>query len=141
MGGNGTASVNGSIPLEEREYVSLGKITDPLYGDIEIVEWRAGKNNRSPEESNSAPRIYVTFYKNGSGMNEIAKYGSDHKKEWAIHTEDHASKKAKKNGTAIYGPHYHEWKNGKPSPPNKLLQSDPRMGLLERVQNFQKLKK
>lgn len=96
MGGNGTASVNGSIASSERQYVSHGTYHDPVYGDIEIVEWTGGDKNKSPEESNSAPRMYVTFYKDGSGVNEIAKYGADHKKEWAIHTQPHNSKKARR---------------------------------------------
>lgn len=34
MGGNGTASVNGSIPAEEQQYISHGIYQDPVYGDI-----------------------------------------------------------------------------------------------------------
>lgn len=141
MGGNGTASVIGYIPVSEREYVSHGTYTDPIYGDIEIVEWTGGKNNRSPEESNSAPRLYATFYKDGSGVNEIAKYGEDHKKEWAIHTSPHNSKKAKKKGEAVDGPHIHRWANGSAQGPEQFSSNDPRIGLLQRVQNFQKTKK
>lgn len=141
MGGNGTASVNGSIPASEQQYVSHGTYTDPVYGDIEIVEWTGGKINKSPEESNSAPRMYVTFYKDGSGVNEIAKYGSDHKKEWAIHTQPHNSKKAKKKGEAIDGPHIHRWVNSVAQKPEQFSSDDPRIGLLHRVQNFQKTRK
>ena len=141
MGANGTASVNGSIPASEQQYVSHGTYTDPVYGDIEIVEWTGGKINKSPEESNSAPRMYVTFYKDGSGVNEIAKYGSDHKKEWAIHTQPHNSKKAKKKGEAIDGPHIHRWVNGLAQKPEQFSSDDPRIGLLHRVQNFQKTRK
>lgn len=140
MGGNGTASVNGSIPASEQQYVSHGTYTDPVYGDIEIVEW-TGNINKSPEESNSAPRMYVTFYKNGSGVNEIAKYGSDHKKEWAIHTQPHNSKEAKKKGEAIDGPHIHRWVNSVAQKPEQFSSDDPRIGLLHRVQNFQKTRK
>lgn len=141
MGDNGTASVNGSIPASEQQYVSHGTYTDPVYGDIEIVEWTGGNTNKSPEESNSAPRMYVTFYKDGSGVNEIAKYGSDHKKEWAIHTQPHNSKKAKKKGEAIDGPHIHRWVNGVAQKPEQFSSDDPRIGLLHRVQNFQKTRK
>ena len=140
MGGNGTASVNGSIPASEQQYVSHGTYTDPVYGYIEIVEW-TGNINKSPEESNSAPRMYVTFYKDGSGVNEIAKYGSDHKKEWAIHTQPHNSKKAKKKGEAIDGPHIHRWVNSVAQKPEQFSSNDPRIGLLHRVQNFQKTRK
>lgn len=139
MGGNGTASVKGYV--ENKEYVSHGTYSDPVYGDIEIIEWTKGGNNKTPEESNSAPRIYVTFYKNGSGVNEIAKYGADHKKEWAIHTESHNSKAAVKRGEAVKGPHIHEWVNGGPKKPQALSPSDPRFKLLQRVQNLQKTKK
>ena len=141
MGGNGTASVNGSIPASEQQYISHGTYTDPVYGDIEIVEWTGGSNNKSPEESNSAPRMYVTFYKDGSGVNEIAKYGSDHKKGWAIHTQPHDSAKLRKKGEAILGPHYHTWENGVAQKPKAFQSDDPRIGLLQRVQNFQKTKK
>lgn len=132
MGGNGTASVTGSV--ENKEYVSHGTYTDPIFGEIEIVEWTAGGNNKSPEESNSAPRMYATFYKDGSGVNEIAKYGEDHKKIWAIHSVGHDKK--------VTGPHVHEWNgNGRPDKPYSLTESDPRLALLHRVQNFQKTKK
>ena len=138
MGGNGTASVNGSIPASEQQYVSHGTYTDPVYGDIEIVEWTGGNTNKSPEESNSAPRMYVTFYKDGSGVNEIAKYGSDHKKEWAIHTQPHNSKKAKKKGEAIDGPHIHRWVNGVAQKPEQFSSDDPRIGLRHSDKNVQK---
>lgn len=141
MGGNGTASVNGSIPASEQQYISHGTYIDPVYGDVEIVEWTGGKNNRSPEESNSAQRIYATFYKDGSGVNEIAKYGADHKKEWAIHTQSHDSAKLRKRGEAILGPHYHPWVNGVAQKPKSFQSGDPRIGLLQRLQNFQKTKK
>jgi hypothetical protein len=141
MGGNGTASVNGSIASSERQYVSHGTYHDPVYGNIEIVEWTGGDKNKSPEESNSAPRMYVTFYKDGSGVNEIAKYGADHKKEWAIHTQPHNSKKAQKKGEAIDGPHIHRWENGRALKPERFSPNDPRIALLQRVQNFQKTKK
>lgn len=141
MGGNGTASVLGSIPASEREYVSLGSYKDPVYGDVEIIEWKGGSSNKMPPESNSAPRIYASFYKDGSGVNEIAKYGNDHKKEWAIHTAPHASNKAKKKGEAVEGPHIHKWKDGKPSAkPDPLLSGDPRLDFLSRLMNFQKTK-
>lgn len=135
MGGNGTASVNGSIPADEQQYISLGTYQDPVYGEIEIVEWTATNQNKAPEESNSAPRMYATFDKNGKGVNEIAKYGADHKKEWAIHTVPH-------NKTDVNGPHVHSWSNGRPiGEPTLLTSSDPRYHLLQRVQNFNKLKK
>lgn len=94
-----------------------------------------------PEESNSAPRMYVSFYKDGSGVNEIASYGPDHKKEWAIHTQPHNSKKARKKGEAINGPHIHYWKDGVLGKPEAFKPGDPRLDLLQRVQNFQKTKK
>lgn len=131
MGGNGTASVVGSV--ENKEYASHGTYTDPEFGDIEIIEWKAGSNNKMPEESNSAPRMYASFYKNGSGINEIAKYGEDHKKEWAIHTIGHSK--------TITGPHVHEWNGeGHPSKLYSLTENDPRLALLHRLENFQKTK-
>lgn len=141
MGGNGTASINGSIPVGDREYVSLEKFDDSVFGEVEVVEWSHGKTNKSPEESNTAPRVYVIFNKNGSGVNEIAKYGKDHKKEWVIHAIPHDSKKARAMGEAVNGPHIHLWKNGKPVKVIPLENSDPRKGLLQRIQNFHKTKK
>lgn len=141
MGGNGTASINGSIPVEDRKYVSLGTYSDPVYGDIEIVEWTATNQYKMPEESNSAPRMYMSFKKDGSDVHEIAYYGNDHKKQWSIHTDDHAPKKAIKKGTAIRGPHFHEWKDGQAGKPQKLTSDDPRLALVNRVRNFQKTKK
>jgi hypothetical protein len=131
MGGNGTASVNGCIPAEEQRYVSHGAYVDPDYGEIKIVEWTGTGQNKSPEESNSAPRMYMTFYKNGSGINEIAKYGADHKKEWAIHTNKHKGLQ----------PHIHPWKNGVAQEPEPIAHDDPRLALLRRAKEFYKTKK
>lgn len=128
MGGNGTASVLGYV--ENKEYISHGTYTDPVFGEIEIIEWTATNQNKTPEESNSSPRMYVTFDKNGKGVNEIAKYGADHRKEWAIHSVPH-------NRTDVNGPHVHTWSNGRPAQPTLLTSSDPRFHLLQRVQNFQ----
>ncbi len=139
MGGNGTASVLGYV--ENKQYRSLGTFSDPIFGEIEIVEWTATGSNKSPEESNSAPRIYATFDKNGKGVNEIAKYGADHKKEWAIHTVPHNSKEARKKGEAVPAPHYHEWSNGHPEKPKAFNFNDSRIGLLQRLTNFYKTKK
>lgn len=138
MGGNGTASVLGYV--ENKEYISHGTYTDPVFGEIEIIEW-TGNTNRTPAESNSAPRLYVTFFKNGSGVNDISKYGPDHKKEWSIHTQPHDSAKLRERGKAILGPHYHPWVNGAAQEPKAFQPDDPRIGLLQRVQNFQKTKK
>lgn len=140
MGANGTASVFGSIPADERQYESGGTFDDPVFGEVEIVEWK-GPNNKSPEESNSAPRIYVTFDKKGNGINSISKYGEDHKKEWEIHTVPHDSKAARKKGEAVDGPHVHKWKDGAPTKVEPLRTDDPRFGLLQRLQDFKKLKK
>lgn len=140
MGGNGTASVTGSV--ENKMYSSLGTYSDPVYGDIEIVEPNFTTQYKMPEESNSAPRMYMSFQHDGSDVHEIAMYGEDHKKIWSVHTADHASNKDKKKGTAVYGPHYHNWHNGiAEATPHKLEAGDPRLALLERVRNFQKTKK
>ena len=126
MGGNGTASVNGMIPVENREYISLGTYSDPVFGDIEIIEWK-GKTNKTPEESNSAPKIYVTFDKKGNGVNEIAFYGKNHKKEGSVHTVPH-------NNKDVNGPHYHKWSNGSPVGKPKLLSNtDPKYLLTQRL--------
>ena len=137
MGGNGTASVNGNIPADEQKYQSQAVFTDPEFGEIKIVEWTGTNQDKTPEESNSAPRIYATFSKDGSGLNEIASYGEDHKKEWALHMRPHNSKAAQKDGTAVNGPHIHIWENGKPvGKPQLLTSDDPRFGLLQRLINF-----
>ena len=133
MGGNGTASILGYVPEEKREYISLGTYHDSEFGDIEIIEFKKNAQNKMPPESNSAPRMYVAFDKNGKGVNEIAKYGSDHKKEWSIHVPGHNKE--------VNGPHVHQWSNGEPLKPKLLLHSDPRYGLLQRLLNISKTKK
>lgn len=138
MGGNGTASEYGYVA--EKNYSGQGVYNDPVFGEIHIVSYNTGQD-KTPEESNTPNRVYVTFRQNGSDVNEIAKYGSDHKKEWAIHTKSHDSKKAKKKGEAVSGPHIHYWKDGHPvSKPQALTPKDPRYALLQRVRNFQKSK-
>lgn len=127
MGGNGTASVHGSVL--NKEYVSLGSYNDPVFGEIEIIEWAKGEQNKMPTESNSAPRMYASFYKDGSGINEIAKYGNDHKKIWAIHPIPHKS---------IKGPHIHDWHDGKVGKVSPLAINDTRYALLKRLETFYK---
>lgn len=129
MGGNGTASILGYV--ENKEYKSLGTYEDPVFGEIKIIEW-TGSKNKNPVESNSAPRIYMTFDKGGKGLNEIAMYGEDHKKVWSVHNARHSDD--------VPGAHYHEWYtdsngNAKPKEPKNLTPSDPRYGLLQRVKD------
>lgn len=127
MGGNGTASVHGSVL--NKEYVSLGSYNDPVFGEIEIIEWAKGEQNKMPTESNSAPRMYASFYKDGSGINEIALYGEDHKKIWAIHTIPHND---------IKGAHIHPWHDGKAGNAIPLAINDARYALLKRFEVFYK---
>ena len=41
------------------------KNNDSEFGDIEIIEFKKNDQNKMPPVSNSAPRMYVTFDKNG----------------------------------------------------------------------------
>lgn len=80
-----------------------------------------------PEESHTPNRIYATFEKDGSDVKAIARYGSDGKKIFEIHTVDH------------YGihPHYHLWGDGTQQKDGFPLTSEMKM-LLDKVRKYDK---
>lgn len=99
MGANGTFSKGMDIPVVERKYKTVFKIDDNI-----MVLQRKDGIGKLPEESHTAGRIYVHFWKDGHDVKEIAKYGKNHKKIWEIHTKDHHG----------INPHFHYWRKGKP---------------------------
>ncbi|MBQ3623208.1 MAG: hypothetical protein IJA04_05855 [Bacteroidaceae bacterium] len=71
--------------------------------NIKILETKNPKTGvKLPEESHTPNRTYATFYRNGKGLKEIARYGPDGKKIEEIHIVDHKG----------LGAHWHPWKSG-----------------------------
>lgn len=101
MGANGSFA-NGSTALEkDRRWKTILVLKD----GTKIIELKNKKGAvKLPEESHSPNSTYAIFNKEGKGVKAIAKYGSDGKKIWEIHTTDHKG----------FGAHYHKWKDGKP---------------------------
>ena len=101
MGANGSFA-NGSTALEkDRRWKTILVLKD----GTKIIELKNKKGAvKLPEESHSPNSTYAIFNKDGKGVKAIAKYGSDGKKIWEIHTTDHKS----------LGAHYDKWKDGKP---------------------------
>lgn len=122
MGANGSHA-SGVLNTEEgRKYKTLFKMED----NIIVLEQKDPKHKgKLPEESHTPNRIYVSFMANGKDVKEISQYGSDGKKLWAIHTNDHKGLK----------PHYHIWKNGAPSVDGYPLTTQMQE-LLKKVRNY-----
>lgn len=122
MGANGSHA-SGVLNTEEgRAYKTLFKMGD----NIVVLEQKDPKHKgKLPEESHTPNRIYVSFMANGQDVKEISKYGSDGKKLWAIHTNDHKGLKS----------HYHIWKDGKPSVDGYPLTSQMQK-LLKMIRNY-----
>jgi len=122
MGANGSHA-SGVLNTEDgRAYRTLFK----MEGNIVVLEQKDPKHKgKLPEESHTPNRIYVSFMASGTDVKEIAKYGSDGKKIWAIHTNDHKGLK----------PHYHIWKDGKPSKEGYSLTPEMQK-LLKKVRNY-----
>lgn len=122
MGANG-AHASGVLEKESgRMYKTIFTFED----NIKVIEQKNPKQNgKLPEESKTPDRIYVAFFKDGKDIKEIAKYGKDGKKEWAIHTKDH-------HGVS---PHYHKWKDGKPSHDAYPLTSEMKK-LLKKIKDY-----
>ena len=101
MGANGSFA-NGSTALEkDRRWKTILVLKD----GTKIIELKNKKGAvKLPEESHSPNSTYAIFNKDGKGVKAIAKYGSDGKKIWEIHTTNHKG----------LGAHYHKWKGGKP---------------------------
>ena len=101
MGANGSFA-NGSTALEkDRRWKTILVLKD----GTKIIELKNKKGAvKLPEESHSPNSTYAIFNKEGKGVKAIAKYGSDGKKIWEIHTTNLKG----------LGAHYHKWKDGKP---------------------------
>lgn len=122
MGANGSHA-SGVLNTEEgRAYKTLFKMGD----NIVVLEQKDPKHKgKLPEESHTPNRIYVSFMASGKDIKEIAKYGSDGKKLWAIHTNDHKGLK----------PHYHIWKDGAQSEEGYPLTTNMQK-ILKKVRNY-----
>ncbi|MBQ9641864.1 MAG: hypothetical protein IJV06_09965 [Bacteroidaceae bacterium] len=125
MGGNGSFSrkeLNYGT-RDKWEWKQAGSLTK----NIKILEYRKGNQERMPRVSHTANRVYVSIKRDGSDIKEIAKYGKDHRKVWAIHTNEHKGIK----------PHFHYWKDGRPEKDAHAL--TPKMKkLLEKVRKMKR---
>ena len=110
-------------------YTEAGRKYYTLFSMGENIKVLGQKNPKQsgklPEESRTPNRIYVSFYKNGKDVKEIAQYGPDGKKIFSIHTDDHHGIK----------PHYHIWKDGAQLKPGYKLDS-AKLDLLTKIQNY-----
>jgi len=122
MGANGSHA-SGILHIEEgRAYKTLFTLGDNV---VYIDQKNPKQSGKTPEESHTPNRIYVSFLKNGKDIKDISLYGADGKKYLQIHTEPH-------HGIA---PHYHIWENGKPLPGDNYL--TPHMKkILKFIQNY-----
>lgn len=125
MGANGSFSKGTAKTKNGRRYFTVDTL-----GEIQILQYKNLKQRKLPEESDEPNRIYATFEKDGSDVKAIAKYGSDGKKLFEIHTADH------------YGihPHYHLWKDGRQGKDGFRLTSEMEK-LLDKVRKYDKSKK
>lgn len=122
MDGNG--SVSGGVLNSEagREYVTVFRIDD---NTLVLEQKDKRKGVKLPEESHTPNRYYAAFRKDGKDVKSIAKYDSNGKKLWEIHTNEH-------NGIK---PHFHYWKgNGQEEQGHPLT---PEMrDILNRIRNL-----
>lgn len=124
MGGNGSRGkglLNSELGRNWKTVVTIG--------DIQVIQLKdSTKSNKLPEESHSTNRIYSIFEKNGSDVKAIAKYDSNGKKIWEIHTTDHKG----------LGAHFHLWKDGKPikGSETSLVGHLDLLAILNKVRNF-----
>lgn len=98
MGANGSFASGSTDSEIGRNWRTICTI-----GEVQVIKLKNEKaSNKLPEESHTPNRIYAIFEKDGSEVKGIAKYDSNGKKVWEIHTNDHEGIK----------PHYHKWENG-----------------------------
>lgn len=122
MGANGSHA-SGVLETEAgRKYRTLFTMEDNI---VVLAQKDVNKSGKLPEESHLPNRIYVSFMSNGTDVKEVAKYGPDGKKEFAIHTNDHKG----------ISPHFHKWENGKPEKAAHPLTKDME-SLLNKVKNY-----
>lgn len=123
MGANGSHASGVLFTDEGRKYRTLFM----LGNNIKVLEMKSLKQGgKLPEESRTPNRIYVSIAKDGKNIYEIAKYGSDGKKLWEIHTGDHHG----------ISPHYHIWENGKPKTRDAYALTPQMKKLLKKIQNY-----
>lgn len=125
MGANGSHA-SGILETEAgRAYKTLFIINIAGNEIVFLDQKNPKQSGKTPEESHTPNRIYVSFLKNGKDIKDISLMGSDCKKYLQIHTEPH-------HGIA---PHFHIWENGKPIPGDNPL--TPHMKkILQIVQNY-----
>lgn len=122
MGGNGSFSRGDASTEAGRKYEAIYSIGE----NVVILEQKDKKKGvKLPEESHTPNRIYVSFYKDGHDVKDIAKYGEDGKRIWVIHTADHRGLR----------PHFHYWHNSTQDEVAHPLTKEMR-DILERVRNF-----
>lgn len=122
MGANGTHSSGALSSEENRKYDTIGTID----GNTKILVPKDKKRNgKLPEESHTSNRVYVSFYTDGHDVKEVAKYGADGKKVYAIHTGDHKG----------ISPHYHQWQDGRQLPDAHPLTPEMQ-NLLNYIRNY-----
>lgn len=125
MGANGSHA-SGILNTEEgRAYKTLFKLVVNGNEIVFLDQKNPKQSGKTPEESHTPNRVYVSFLKNGKDIKEVSLYGSDGKKYLQIHTEPH-------HGIA---PHYHVWVNGKPVPGDNPL-TPHMMKILKYIQNY-----
>lgn len=125
MGANGSHA-SGILNTEEgRAYKTLFKLVVNGNEIVFLDQKNPKQSGKTPEESHTPNRVYVSFLKNGKDIKDVSLYGSDGKKYLQIHTEPH-------HGIA---PHYHVWVNGKPVPGDNPL-TPHMMKILKYIQNY-----
>lgn len=125
MGANGSRA-KGLLETEEgRTYKTLFKINIKGNVIVYLEQKNPKQSGKTPEESHTPNRIYVSFLKNGKDIKDISLMGADGKKYLQIHTEPH-------HGIA---PHYHIWENGHPLTGDHAL-TPHMMKILKIVQNY-----
>lgn len=123
MGANGSHA-SGILNTEEgRAYKTLFKLGDNI---VYLSQKNPKQEGKLPEESHTPNRIYVSFKADGKDIKAVAKYNSVGKKLWEIHTNDHKGLK----------PHYHIWKDGKPSKDGYALTIELK-SLLKKVREYE----
>lgn len=120
MGANG--SFSGGLYRDEN--LLRWETVKVLNNGVKIIEFKNKKTAlKMPEESHSPNTTYAMMNKNGEGIKSIARYGSDGKKLFEIHT-------AKHHGLDT---HFHYWKDGKPLDPISIDSSPNKKKLLDDV--------
>jgi len=122
MGANGSFS-RGVLESESgRTYETIFMIGDNI-AVLERKDKRLGV--KLPEESHTPGRTYATFRSDGKDVKSIAKYDSNGKKIWEIHTNEHEK----------ISPHFHYWKENGQEKEAHALTAEMKI-ILNRVRQF-----